>query len=786
MRKRRAATIFASLQAELKHDLTVFVLAAAALEVYKWGTPGIDVNKAGLFAVSAFFLALLYSALFHVFLPYTGKKAASIAVSVPGAFLTALLFNRFPDTVNTEEIKISYGMIAGAVYLIWLLLHLTQEISLIELIMCLLSDAVMIYAFFNGPGLFDGGRPGKAVYAVLFILSAANIRRVFQNKYEAEYPFALFALILLCLIFIPVREKPINWKPFAEAGRKIASGMEKISDNISYYLSDMGIGSSYLSGYSSYAKAGNAITLSQHTELEVKTRDNNVLIYTNEETGEKIKRRKVIYLTGGLKPDKDRFLDVLFSFYTHDVDTSDTYLFARMSDMDISYVYLKTHDEIMPEYTILAHNNDGRVIKGSSDKNHKKGYEIESQYLDLDTGSPYLIEIVSDPVSHIKKTDVSYKTMSVYAFELFGIRIADLINEEEYAYWQNNEESFDEFLETEGASERMKSLSLEITDGYGDDYEKCKAVEAYLRQYRYSTDVSSGEGAGIIDAKGMNKLSDEFLFENGKGYCVHFSSAMVMLLRLNGIPAREVTGYRYVFPFEKSDSYEVAGRYAHAWPEAYIQGFGWMSFEPTPAMTTSEERTWHRHPAASASGNNKEKAFAFGNDPYGNEGLVKPYPTPAVKIIRTEDGKEEGLWHLGEAVRLILIVISVALVMILLILLCTRLFRFLRYKFASSNKRLIMDVDDITTLIEGITRNPLERRGVLTDYIPYIPDELRDEADDVFKIYYRIKYRCKKDEDNREKVTEREEVCARDLRRKLKKELLSKRHKTRYALKNGQ
>lgn len=732
----------------------------------------ITLKEAGSFVLAVILLSVLYSFLFYIFLLFAARKGALFAVAVPVMLLVMILLDRFPDTMGQTVSEISYGIVAGAVYVIWLILHLAEDNCYIDLIFCFLSDAVMIYVYFSGTGLFLKTITGKAAYAVLLVLTAANFRKLFRKK--DEYPFAFFALILMILICIPVREKPINWEPVIDMGRKAVSRIEKMFDSLSYYISDMGIGSSYHSGYSSYAQTGNAIELSEHTEIEVKTIDNTVLNYTDEETGEKIRRRRTVYLTGGVKPDKERILDVLFSFYTHNVDTSDAYLYAKMSEMDISYVYLKTNDEIMPEFTFMASDDEGSVLKGRSDKKHKKGYEIESQYLDLDMGSPYIREIVSTPVSHIMKADVSYKTMSVYAFELFGLRLGDLFDEEEYAVWQNDERSYDAYLVTDGATERMRDLAADISEGYLSDYEKCKAVEAFLRQYKYATDVSVKEGASTKDEKGMNKLADQFLFESGKGYCVHFSSAMVMLLRLNGIPARLVSGYRYVFPFEKSTSYDVAGKYAHAWPEAYIDGFGWVSFEPTSAMSTAEDRTWHRHPSALDKGEIKDGYHTGISDPYRDDNSSKPYPAPAVEITETEDRGRNDIDRLKEALKLLFIIITAAFIMVILILLFTMIFKYLRYKYASPNKRLILDVNDITSLVsrkKGLHEND---RGVLSDYIPYIPEELRSETEEVFNAYYRIKYRCIKDDDNTESVIAGEEECARELRKKLKKGLLLK------------
>jgi hypothetical protein len=74
---------------------------------------------------------------------------------------------------------------------------------------------------------------------------------------------------------------------------------------------------------------------------------------------------------------------------------------------------------------------------------------------------------------------------------------------------------------------------------------------------------------------------DEFLFDSREGFCEHFSSAFVFLMRAAGVPARVVTGY------QGGDLNPVDGRFtvrqsdAHAWAEVYLRGRGWTRVDPT-------------------------------------------------------------------------------------------------------------------------------------------------------------------------------------------------------------
>lgn len=77
---------------------------------------------------------------------------------------------------------------------------------------------------------------------------------------------------------------------------------------------------------------------------------------------------------------------------------------------------------------------------------------------------------------------------------------------------------------------------------------------------------------------------DQFLFTTRNGFCTHYAGAFVFLLRSVGIPARMVGGYQGG-ELHPSGNYMSVRQYAaHAWAEAWIEGHGWMRFDPTMAV----------------------------------------------------------------------------------------------------------------------------------------------------------------------------------------------------------
>jgi transglutaminase-like putative cysteine protease len=98
---------------------------------------------------------------------------------------------------------------------------------------------------------------------------------------------------------------------------------------------------------------------------------------------------------------------------------------------------------------------------------------------------------------------------------------------------------------------------------------------------------------------GRNSV-DEFLFDQQAGFCEHFSSAFVVLMRAAGIPARVVTGYAGGYHNRYGDYWLVRQSDAHAWAEVWLEGRGWVRVDPTAAV--APERI-HDTLADRASGN---------------------------------------------------------------------------------------------------------------------------------------------------------------------------------------
>ena len=137
----------------------------------------------------------------------------------------------------------------------------------------------------------------------------------------------------------------------------------------------------------------------------------------------------------------------------------------------------------------------------------------------------------------------------------------------------------------------LRSLALALPDGYNP------RTVALAHQWRLE---AGNNDAAIVDRAmqmirsqfaytlatpllGRNSV-DEFLFDEKAGFCEHFSSAFVVLMRAAGIPARVVTGYVGGYRNPLGGYWQVRRSDAHAWAEVWLQGRGWIRVDPTAAV----------------------------------------------------------------------------------------------------------------------------------------------------------------------------------------------------------
>lgn len=132
------------------------------------------------------------------------------------------------------------------------------------------------------------------------------------------------------------------------------------------------------------------------------------------------------------------------------------------------------------------------------------------------------------------------------------------------------------YLQLPETDPKVRDLALEVTTGSETVYDKAHAIETHLQtNYGYTLDLPQ---VSLTDPIA------HFLFELREGHCEFFASAMAVMLRSIGIPARIVNGFIQGQYNDLSGQYTVRSSDAHSWVEVYFPSHGWIAFDPTPPV----------------------------------------------------------------------------------------------------------------------------------------------------------------------------------------------------------
>jgi len=171
------------------------------------------------------------------------------------------------------------------------------------------------------------------------------------------------------------------------------------------------------------------------------------------------------------------------------------------------------------------------------------------------------------------------------------------------------------YRDTTGVDPRVTQLAADVTRGAATPFDRAVALVEFFTgpdsQFRYSLETAPGSGDDALV---------DFLTVGRAGYCEQYASAMAVMLRTQGVPARVAVGFT---AGTEADGYRtVTTRDAHAWVEAWFPGWGWTTFDPTPL---TDGRTVVPPYVQEAVGDGPADAAA----PAPAEEIPQPLPEPA-------------------------------------------------------------------------------------------------------------------------------------------------------------
>lgn len=206
-----------------------------------------------------------------------------------------------------------------------------------------------------------------------------------------------------------------------------------------------------------------------------------------------------------------------------------------------------------------------------ADSKIRYGDSYSFEYYNLNYANPELFELIdnAEPLEEnewnlmLKNAQVTDRNRCSY---------------ENYQIYRNS--IYAKYTETFGMSSELSALVATVTEGAEGDYERVKALSDYLQTMEYNLHP----GAIPDTVTNSTEFLDYFMLESKRGNCAHYATALVLLARECGYPARYIQGY-CVESNNDSGTVTVTEKSAHAWAEVYFENFGWVEFEATPGYS---------------------------------------------------------------------------------------------------------------------------------------------------------------------------------------------------------
>ena len=647
----------------------IYTLIPALTAMYYYcGLTGMEKPGIAMFAV-VIITALMLPLFMHL---KSSGRLLYIGIALANAVALYLLYIRDPESFALINIPwLGHIILIGLIsYAAGFLLSHFSPARYICMIGCitLLVLTMLRYIAVKKPGVF---------FCMMLILTALADevqihwkRAGYTDKKKhlvSLLPFMAVLIISTSLIKYP--SKPYDWKFFINLWDKMVVATEKIRFAFeSSTDSDIGF-------------SDNGTLLS-----DLNTSKREVLSVTvNDEFD------RPLYLAGSTFNSFDghswkntnktsmpeRTLDTIESIasaYCADSVFSDFYVvrdYYLRRDLSLKYLDTKSKYLFAPAklntikslHTTSAKEKNGALMFRLSNRYHLNA-EL-TYYMSNENNIAFYDHIKSDPPP----------TESEWQKALVAVGL--MPNDDEFTfslYEKYKEHIKDTYTESVTLSPALKDKLDTLFRGTDSQYEKLKRLEYSLGQMGYDL------APPVIpqDVKTSSQYLDFFLLQSGRGYCSYYATAFVLIARSMGLPARYVQGYR-VYIKDKG-TYKISSNMAHAWPEVYFEGKGWIAFEPTPGFYS--DSSWITYDQRMSEGQETMHVPAVFDRP-----AITPVPKDQPEEEEPED-KEEGR-IISVTPAMILIPVSIAVAFLILFLFTAKVIKRRRFRLLDIRQKYI-------------------------------------------------------------------------------------------------
>lgn len=398
-----------------------------------------------------------------------------------------------------------------------------------------------------------------------------------DSKIFIVWTLPFYLVFVLILMVTPVSEEPYDWKfakqIYAHMKESFTVWYEDVTRNDQ---EDFGLATS------GFSEDGRLMSGLIPDNQELMTIQGNRSLTTN------------VYLIGKVydtflgqewiqtqeTTQKERFLDAMETLYTvtrFEQEIPENYiedakLWIRYEHFDTGYVFA-------PLKAWQIEGIDYETKGADMVLAEKVGYATEyaTMYYQMNIDHPAFYELIEKDAKQDE--------------ELWNLLMRKYVLKSEHRYkleelQEQREKIYQAYSQDLQLSKEVEAYLKKVTETSETPIQKLRAIERELNAYTYT--LTPGKLPDTVSS--AESFLDYFLLESQKGYCSYYATAFVLLARAEGFPARYVEGF--CVPMNTDKKMTVYSNMAHAWPEVYIDGIGWIPFEPTPGYEEIRYTPW--------------------------------------------------------------------------------------------------------------------------------------------------------------------------------------------------
>lgn len=476
-------------------------------------------------------------------------------------------------------------------------------------LMCMLVCALVYYLLTETPASHAGV---VCALAYIMVIGGEWIEWWWdkeQKKDRKTYMFWLMpfmAVYVLVMLWLPSPEQPFKWQFARNAFSQVKESFTMLTQNIVHGSKENF--DTVLSGFPDDGRVRDNLE-DNHRAVMVIQGEKNMAgnVYLAGRAYDAFDGRQ--WYRRDDNTEYEAFLDTVQTRYAAELfEGRSLHDCMSLTTLHVRYQYFNSSYVFVPLKTqrIMEGNRDLNFIPAGgsllfTDSRHRdtkqRGYgtEYDAVFYQLNAGSEVFEDFLVSMQGEDIQEDAVMKSILRSHADKTGI---DITAEDVKSYIRQVNEIYAEDVVL---SDEARAYVDEITGAAHNDIEKLRMIEAELAAYTYA------ESPGKLpdSVKDADSFLDYFLLESRKGYCTHFATAFALLARAEGLSSRYVQGF--CVPMEQGSETVVYSDMAHAWPEVYINGVGWIPFEPTPGYGGLRYASWE-------TGWKYEPSFAMGGD----------------------------------------------------------------------------------------------------------------------------------------------------------------------------